>query len=253
VVATSVADPTKHATATVTVTAATGGLAAQLAVLSRKSIFFAHQSVGENILAGIQVLLDSNGGAEPTILAEYTTPSGKGAGQIAQMHIGQNGDPVGKINDFVAKMDMPGVAWGYGTLSDIAVLKFCWVDWAGPATPAQVFSAYQAAVATLRSRFPTVTIVHVTTPLYVNNYAPGQGTNVTRQQYNALLRGAYASEPLFDIALLESTSSSGARVYDADGAPALAPEWAQPDGGHLNTAGQDRMARAFIALLAGLP
>ena len=56
---------------------------------------------------------------------------------------------------------MAGAAAGV----DIALVKFCYVDFdAGTDVPA-LFAAYQATLASLEGRYPRTTFVHVTAPL----------------------------------------------------------------------------------------
>jgi lysophospholipase L1-like esterase len=81
----------------------------------------------------------------------------------------------------------------------------------------------------------------------------GTVENLRREQYNRLLREAYAGrEPLFDLARIESTAPDGSpvRVQWKDmTAPVLYPAYTD-DGGHLNAEGRRRAARELIAVLA---
>lgn len=255
VIATAQADSTRKATATVTVTAAST-LASQLAVLAGKSVFFGHQSVGGNILTGIQRLLDSNSGSEPTIDSSRPPGMVPGPGVITQVYIGSNFDPISKINAFKSTLD--GTVHGrvLGSTANIAFMKLCFVDFDssvsyfnGGGTVSTLFAAYRAKVAEIKTAYPNLRIVHFTAPLRVSSNA----NNVRREQYNALVRAAYGGpgqDPLLDIALLESTVGSDA-VVGSDGAPALYDGYASDDG-HLNSTGADKVARALVALLAGL-
>ena len=78
-------------------------------------------------------------------------------------------------------------------------------------------------------------------------------TNARREAYSNLVRSTYAgSEPVFDIAIIESTRANGTRCLDGTGVPALCPEYTT-DGGHLNAAGKGLAARALVRFLAALP
>ena len=175
------------------------------------------------------------------------------AGVLAENGIGQNLYPVGKIEDFVAVMN-----GGAGAVVDVALMKFCFLDffdsapyWPGGGTPAALFATYQSAMAGLRAAHPGLVVVHVTPPLYQS--PTGNETNVRREAYNALLRAAYAGrEPIFDLALVESTHADGSRALDAHGTPTLADEYTY-DGGHLNDLGKERAARALLQVLAAIP
>ncbi len=249
VVATSVADPSKSDVAEVIVT--TTDLAAQLAVLSGKAIYFGHRSVGQNVMDGVRTLLSANTGAEPRVVTTSSAAS-MGVGIWAEALNGQNLDPIGKINAFGTTMDA-----GVGAVVDVAFFKFCWVDFEDESahfvaggTVQSLFDAYRAKVDALAAAYPGVTIVHVTAPLTTDTYVDAP-RNPRREAYNDLVRGAYGGvAPVFDLALLESTDPSGNRVSGRYGY-ALYPGYSS-DGGHLNAAGQDKLARALVALLATL-
>ena len=63
VVATARADTTRSDSAAVTVAAPATDLASQFQILSTKGLLFGHQSVGNNILAGVGDLLAANSGS----------------------------------------------------------------------------------------------------------------------------------------------------------------------------------------------
>jgi archaellum component FlaG (FlaF/FlaG flagellin family) len=247
VVATSVADGTKSDTATVTVTAPPADLATQLAVLSGKAIYFGHRSVGGNVMDGVRTLLAANAGPEPTVVTTSSAAS-MGAGIWAEALNGENFDPIGKLDAFRTTID-----GGVGAEVDIAFMKFCWVDFddeslwfQGGGDSAGLFARYQSAMAALRAAHPGVKLVHFTAPLFTDTIR-----NQRREAYNTLVRSTYGGvEPVFDLARLESTDPSGNRVIGTYG-PALYGGYTT-DGGHLNAAGEDKVARALVALLAGL-
>ena len=118
----------------------------------------------------------------------------------------------------------------------------------------------------MRAANPRTTFVHVTLPLttaqsgwkalakrLVGRAPYGTIENVRREQYNALMRRAYAGrEPLFDLARIESTAPDGSAVtvaWDGTVAPAMAAAYTD-DGGHLNEKGRLVAARALLAVLA---
>jgi hypothetical protein len=256
VVATSVADATKSATATVTVTAPSGSLASNLATLSGKSIYFGHQSVGGNLMDGVRALLATNSGPEPTVI-NSSSAAEMGPGKWAEAYNGSNYDPEAKISDFQTTI----VTNGSGASLDLAFMKFCWVDFddywywvpypdGAGATVQSVFAKYQAMVAAVHQAYPTLKLVHFTVPLYADDVVQ----NERRESYNALVRSTYGGvEPVFDLALRESTNPSGNRVIGTHG-PRLYAGYTS-DGGHLDanvSQGRDRFAADLIALLAGL-
>jgi hypothetical protein len=228
---------------------------ADLQAVSRLSVFFGHQSVGGNILEGVQRLAAQEG--VPLAVVE----GAPGAAGIAHAYVGQNGDPAGKIDAFAAAVDA-------GKPADVALMKLCYVDFHAGTDPAALFARYQAALAALQRRHPGTTFVHLTAPLTTiqGGWKPlvkrllGRETsaaeNARREDFNARVRAAYAGkEPLFDVARLESTRPDGsvaAVEWKGRQVPILAAGYTE-DGGHLNAAGQDRLARALVAFLAALP
>lgn len=256
VVATSVADVTKSDTATVTVTAAAPSLASNLATLSGRAIYFGHQSVGGNLMDGVRALLATNSGSEPAVISSSSAADMQ-AGRWAESLNGSNQNPEGKISAFQTTLITNGV----GAKVDIAFMKFCWVDfddsWYWQPSPsgaggtvAGLFAKYQAMIAAVRAAHPGLKLVHFTTPLFADDVAE----NARRESYNSLVRSTYGGvEPVFDLALLESTDPSGNRVIGTHG-PRLYSGYTT-DGGHLNAdlpQGRDRFAAALVALLAGL-
>jgi lysophospholipase L1-like esterase len=236
-------------------------LASDLARVGSGRILFGHQSVGRNILDGVERLAAAP--APAVRVVEATSAGPLPAGTLSHAFLGANGDPAGKLASFDALLAAAGDA-----PPDVAFMKFCYADF-GPGTdPAAVFAAYRAKLAELRRRHPRTTFVHVTAPLTIVQSGPkalvkrllgqppwGAVENVRRDDFNRLMRAEYEGrEPLFDLAALESTSPSGARVtfeWQVRQVPALAPEFTD-DGGHLNPAGQDRISRALVGFLASL-
>jgi hypothetical protein len=248
VVATGVADPSKSGDAVVTVESGyVSDLPGQLSLLSGVGIYFGHQSVGTNIMDGVRTLLSSNTGAEPSVVTTSSAAS-MGTGIWAEASNGSNFDPISKITAFQST-----IGGGVGAAVDVAFMKFCWVDfddaaayW-GTGSVDALFDQYRSTMAALKLAHPSVTFVHFTSPLYTDT-----ARNVRREQYNDLVRLEYAgTEPVFDLALIESTRPEGTREIGTYG-PALVPAYTS-DGGHLNATGQDLVARELVELLANLP
>jgi len=259
VVATASVDGTTTGQASVQVDPPPPDLATVLATVAGKGLWFGHQSVGLNLLSGTQRLLDRNWGEEPVILAT-SDPARMGPGVLAEVGLGENYFPVGKIDAFQAAMGS-GAPVQVGDKVDVAMMKFCFVDFYDSAgywatgSVAALFARYQAAVAAVRAAHPGLTVVHFTVPLvHVDEYPyPG---NDRREAFSALVRSTYGGgEPVFDLARLESTRADGVtRCTDASQVPALCPEWARPgDDGHLGVAGQDMASHALVYFLAALP
>lgn len=225
---------------------AAGGAAlrAQLERLSQQRVFFAHQSVGKNLLDGLGRLARADGVAL----------------NIEDIYIPENGQPLLKLRNFEREVDARA-----GSI-DVAMLKFCYADIGGHTDVAALFEQYRATLGRLERRHPEIAFVHVTVPLtreqaglkaiakrLIGRRPSGTVENVRREEYNALLRSAYLGrEPFFDLADVESHTPQGRAVtvtWKGRRAPALAPEYTE-DGGHLNAEGSVRAARELVAVLA---
>ncbi len=91
---------------------------ADVEAAAKQRVLFGHQSVGANILRGVRTLADENN-AKLTI-TESRGDKGK-MPAIFQFMVGRNGDPLGKIRDFVT------TAPSFADI-DVAMVKICYVD-----------------------------------------------------------------------------------------------------------------------------
>ncbi|NOK07901.1 hypothetical protein HNS30_02430 [Corallococcus exercitus] len=232
--------------------------------LSHRRVFFGHQSVGGNILDGLRGLRPSPGPTAPAIVEVKDASATIPQGTLAHAFVGQNEQPETKLAHFERLLD-----GGVAKQVDVALMKFCYIDFTSSTDAKALFDKYRATLAGLKSRHPGVTFVHVTTPLttvqrgakaWFNELRGrpvfGVGENVSREAFNALMRQTYGGkEPLFDLAALESSQADGTReTYEVNGRayPALVPAYSD-DGAHLNAQGQARVASALVAFLAALP
>jgi len=232
--------------------------AEQWQTLGARRFYFGHQSVGGNLVAGMEEVLAEHPEIPLRIVEATTLDSASGPG-LYHARIGRNGVPASKTDAFMAIVD--------GGDPGVGMLKYCYLDVTGDTDPAALFAEYRAAMDDLRARHPGLVIVHVTIPLTANDgrrewlkarlrgRATARDRNVLRSHYNALLRQAYVGkEPVFDLARLESTTSDGRRTFfNRNGEPVyyLAPEYTD-DGGHLNALGRRVAAKELLAVLAGL-
>jgi len=227
-------------------------LRTQLESVARRRIFFGHQSVGFNILEGVAEL--SARARVPLRIAEVSRSLDGAAGSLLHAAVPENGNPGLKLESFARLLDSaasPGV--------DVALLKFCFVDFGKDTDAKALFARYQAAIAALRARHPGTVFVHATVPLTavqrgfkalvkkaIGRAPYGIEEDVRREEYNALLRRAYLGrEPVYDIARIESLAPDGkAETVEWNGraVPALFPGYTE-DGGHLNRDGRLRAAR----------
>jgi hypothetical protein len=236
-------------------------LRADLESLSRRTIFFGHQSVGGNILDGLRELAAQE---EVSLrILEAPAPGGLASGSFVHALVPENGDPHRKLRSFEQAF-ATGLASGAG----VAFLKFCYVDFHKDTNVSELFARYQRTLGDLEARFPRTAFVHVTAPLTTAEGGikalakdllgrdTSEGQNARREEFNALMRHAYQSTGrLFDLALVEATGPDGQRrvfAWKGQGVAALTPAYTD-DGGHLNAQGRRRVARALAAFLAALP
>ncbi len=223
--------------------------AAEWQAVAKRRIVFGHQSVGANILSGVQYLAKEAG--VPLKVTESRI-SAKDTG-ITHFSIGRNGDPLSKINDFADVIKS-------GLSPDIALMKLCYVDIVSSTNAKKLAQDYIASLDSLCRRFPQTVFVAVTTPLTTVQSGPkawikkllgrsnGLAENFRRQEFNNILRSSYESKGrLFDLAKLEA---EGAGNYAFEGQPVdvLNPVITS-DGGHLNDRGAQTVAAALLKFI----
>jgi hypothetical protein len=230
-----------------------------LTKVSRAKVFFGHQSVGMNVLNGVAGVYRAHGMAAPAIELGEPDPDRDG-GFIGHAFIGENGQPQLKVQDFDAKMRS-----GLGRRTDVAMMKFCYVDVTADTDVDALFATYRETLAALQHDFPEVTFIYVTVPLTtaqgllsklktriagVSGYSPAD--NAARERLNALIRRAYAGQQVFDLAAVESTAPDGSRdvaTYEGQRYYQLDNGYAA-DSGHLNDAGARVAAIAWLKTIA---
>jgi hypothetical protein len=200
-----------------------------LQAIRNLKVYFGHQSVGANVIEGLHEL-------------EIEHPGGP---ILTDSFIGQNGDPEGKCDDFnrkfAALIEKP----------DVALMKFCYIDFDSATDPAKLFARYAATVDGLQAEYPGVTFIPVTAPLTTST--PGwklmlkklmgradvaSAMNAKRAEFNRLLIRHYQGRTIFDLALAESGGT--AALLDAYSS----------DGAHLNALGRKVAAEELIHTLA---
>lgn len=227
--------------------------------LDKKRVVFGHQSVGGNILNGIERLAAQDG-VKIDISEQRTAPAQQG---INHFFIGKNGDPMSKIRDFAATVDA-GAAQG----ADVALMKLCYADFNAATDARQLANAYIVSLESLAQRHPGTSFVAVTVPLMAVQTGPkawikrligkqpsGYLDNAKRTEFNTLLRERYLAEDrLFDLARIEAEPTGKRSTIRVDGqeVEALNPELTN-DGGHLNERGQKLVAAAFLNFVGSLP
>lgn len=226
--------------------------------LSEKVIYFGHQSVGYNIIAGLRDIINNHPEIHLNIVESRKWDGKKG--EFLHSRIGVNRKPDAKITDFVHVINQE-----LGTTPDMAFLKFCFVDAHDSINVNKLFRHYKEAMAALKIEHPDLKIIHFTMPLRVQEITwkiriklkLGKDVwefedNVKRNEYNRLLLAEYkGKEPVFDIARFEATAPNGEVTkfqYQDDEYLAVNPEYSD-DGGHLNKVGRKIIAENLLLFL----
>ena len=228
--------------------------------LSRKKIYFGHQSVGFNIIDGLKDLMVKHPNIKLNIV-ETSDPDEFKDGIFAHSRIGKNADPIYKAEEFKKIMDD-----GIGNNADIAFFKYCYVDITEKTDVNKVFTKYTNVMSQLKKQYPQTIFVHFTVPLHTTKTTWKTTLkklmrkdriweyedNIIRNNLNALFQKEYKEEePLFDIANIESTSPSGSKTtFSKNGRTyySMFPAYTN-DGGHLNETGRKIVAEQLLFLL----
>jgi len=221
-------------------------------------VFFAHQSVGTNILDG---LADVQGGSDRAALDIVGLDQGMPDGRpfICHARLGRNGDPRSKTDAFVAAL-----ADGVGASIDVAFQKYCYADIDAATDVDALFDYYRRAMEAIRRRLPHLTLLDATVPLrqveegpkavvkkWLGRAPDHYADNVVRERFNDRIRHEYRGRGLFDLAQIEASAPGEVPHTQRFGSTrvlSLRPEYTD-DGGHLNQRGGRHVARALVDLL----
>jgi hypothetical protein len=237
----------------------TSQLAAELAVVRQGRILFSHHSVGQNIVAGVE-RLDAEVGGTHLRLASLAEAAALEGPLLAHGGGGRNGAPKSKIDFFAATIrSEPRLR------PDLAFMKLCYVDFEPRTDVDDLFSYYQRTLEALKREHPEIRFAHVTTPLtkrptdlksslrrLLGLEVWEDAANVKRNEFNRRLTERFASDPIFDLALVEATAPGGSpSTFEHGGRSYLSlyPRYTD-DGGHLNLSGQRAAGSAAIRFAA---
>ena len=227
----------------------------QWKILEKKRIVFGHQSVGNNILTGVQDLAKQEKiSLHVNNLGVETTGPG-----IIHFEIGKNTDPLSKIEDFETKMESKILK-----NIDIAMFKLCYVDIDSSTDAIKLARDYSDSLDRMSRKFPDTNFIAITCPLtvvetgakaWVKNILGktvyGYSENYKRKEFNDFLRNRYKNNGfLFDLAQLENNGSEG-HSYKGSRIEVLNPSITN-DGGHLNGQGQQYIAAKFLDVLSSV-
>lgn len=218
-------------------------------------VIFGHQSVGNDLLAGVRSLADAQG--VPITITESRAPTSEAG--VQHFSIGRNEQPATKISDFATVL-RSGVAAG----ADVALFKLCYIDFTATTDPKQLAGDYIEALNQLGAEYPKTRFIAVTAPLTTIQSGPkawlkslmgrtpgGYEENARRYIFNQTLRNHYNRPDLFDLAAIESGNRSITANYKGELIEALDPNLTY-DGGHLNATGQELAGAALIRHLSAI-
>ncbi len=206
--------------------------------------FFAHASVGDNMMDGIAELHTANPARYPLQRdVEDDWPPPLGLCIPATIYDYGRGNP-----DWSDK-----VSWFEGYASNgwrnpavnIALNKFCWID------PYVDTNTYLASMRTIEGRYPDTLFVYMTIPLT----GDADGENDARNVFNRTLRlfCLNNNRVLFDVADIQSHDTNGAAyTYSTTNQLMYSGFAVSPGDWHLNDVARPWVARAFYALGAAL-
>lgn len=232
----------------------------QWAALRTKRIFFGHQSVGENVIAGLAEIQKRM----PEIglrVVESSDPSAFDEPGFVHAKVGANRDPESKMRCFSNVVKGPA-----GERIDLALLKLCYVDVEGDNNYETVLDEYKTMAAELHAARPNVRLLHATIPLTIVELGPkskvkrligrnvrGYAENVIRNKYNEQLKAEFGKDGagVFDVARSEAVLPNGhVSTFRWEGAEweCMSTGYAR-DRGHPNEAGEVAAARDLLLLL----
>lgn len=231
--------------------------------LSDKKIYFGHQSVGYNIIDGLNDLMAEHPDIKINVV-ENKEDIDFQKGAFVHSKVGANNDPKSKLEDFNDILNS-----GVGQHADMAALKYCYVDINRNTDVQQMFNDYRNTVTSLKKKYPDLNILHFTSPLtqqrttwktWLKKLLGKKDLweykdNIKRNEYNELLRHEFnGKDPILDIALIESTKPDGTRQsFDFQGKSyfSMVPEYTS-DGGHLNETGRRKVAENLVLIILGM-
>lgn len=205
--------------------------------------YFAHASVGDNMMDGITDLNTADAGRYQFQRAseDATPPAATGVGRIYDYARGNPGWSA-KVTTFTNYVRN---GWRYPKVN-FAANKFCWID-----QDADV-DTYINSMSVLEAMYPETLFVYVTMPLDTSS----DYDNYLRNVFNTRLRGWVTTNDrvLFDVADIESHDTNGALcafTYDGTNCQQLFTAYTD-DGGHLNGLGRPLVAQGFYAVAAAV-
>ena len=216
-----------------------------------RRLVFAHQSVGYQVIQGIQTLATDLSQPKPVLIDVTVDTIPETGGFLGHFYCGTNGDGYTKTGHLDTLL-----RGGLAAEVDTVVLKFCYADlrYSSGYIPAQLFAEYKATMDGLITDFPAITFILATETIVCEADEDGPA-NTLRMTYNNLIRAEYGSTGrLWDIALAESTDPNGNRIVTG-GIEHLFTEYASADLEHISgvdSIGRKAAATPLLLLMAGI-
>lgn len=228
--------------------------------LAEKKIFFAHMSVGYDIIDGIRSIQEKKSRFEEIKIIEIDETMNVNRPGIYHKKNGKNGDAKSKFDAFREFLKNEK----FTNKFDIAALKLCYIDFMPEIDVDEILNQYTKCVQEVKKSNPSTKILHMTTPLtvhakgikgWINIMIKGDIVNYRRAVYNKKLHELYqGTAPIYDIALVESTYPDGSREeysYKGNMIFSMIEEYTT-DGGHLNETGKKLAAAEFLRVLTNM-
>jgi len=227
--------------------------------LSQQKIYFGHQSVGYNMIDGMEMVLKENPNIKLNIKKGKEHDLFKNP-VFAHDNNGLNRDPKSKIDTFYNTVEE------ISSSINIAGFKFCYVDIEKGTDVNDLFSYYKKRMKEITLNHPDLTLIHYTIPLKSLQSGPkafikkllskdiGIEDNMVRNKFNDLLRKEYQNQNIFDIAKIESTFTDGKRSFmeiEGNKVYTMVPAYTN-DGGHLSVTGKKKMGKEYLCFLVEL-
>lgn len=226
-------------------------------------IYFGHQSVGYNIVEGIETLSSETGISVNTVGWRDFGETGEPPAFI-EFGIGRNEEPYLKIDDFAQVVKENAMDKGA-----FALFKFCYVDFYENADVDAIFTYYKEKMYSLQEQYPDIRIALCTVPYEalqkgvkavvkkaISRPLAGELENPVRYEFNQRILNEMGQDfPVFDLGRIESTEPDGTLcTYQMDGKtyPAMTRLYATEDRGHLNELGSRTVAYNFISFFSEL-
>jgi hypothetical protein len=232
--------------------------AANWSLIGTRTVYFAHQSVGSGVVAGVKSLAKEHGLSLRVV--ETREPASISGPAFVHFLVGEKRNYASKNAALLRLLEAPGRG-----PRPVVVMKYCYADANPPVNVARMFEAYQDTVDTIRYQHPDVRLVHTTIPLVsvegrlksavrtILGKEARRDAAIARHRYNELLRAEFGNtDPIFDLARLEaSVAGGGVAGFVAGGSriDALATSNTD-DGTHLDARCQRLAGEALLNLLS---